>query len=445
MAEISPFPALRYNPEKVNLADVLTQPYDKITLEMQEGYYRASPYNLVRIILGRPEGEETEKHNRYTQAANYLKNWQKEGIFRHDPPSIYAYSQNFVVPGTLQKAQRRGFIAAGRLHEYSERVVYRHEETLAKPKSDRLNLLRATHAHFGQIFMLYSDPAQTIDSLLFGEQHEWQEVTDEYGVLHRIRRVDDPATLNIVTTEMADRKLIIADGHHRYETALNFKKEVNAGHCECLSKNAEKVMMTFVNMDSPGLVILPTHRVIFGLTRFHMPSFLDSARQWYEVSDIGPAATQETVRVLAEAGKMGIAFVAAARTGRFLLRSRAGTFEKIPSEFSARQRQLEVVHLHSLLLEQILGITRQEITEQRHVRYLRSAEEALQSVQGDSDVNVVFLTNPVSIEQVREIAFAGEVLPQKSTDFYPKLLSGLTIFSLEEGRKSDTGTQEGKK
>src|SRR5581483_5561851 len=207
MAEIFPFPALRYNPEKVNLADVVTQPYDKITPEMQDRYYRASPYNLVRIILGRPQGEETAENNRYTQSANYLKSWQKEGILRQDPPSIYAYSQHFAVPGTLQKVERRSFIAAGKLHDYPEKVIYRHEQTLAKPKSDRLNLLRATHAHFGQIFMLYSDPAQTIDSLLFEEQHEWQEVTEENGVLHRLRRVDDPATLNLVSTEMADRKL----------------------------------------------------------------------------------------------------------------------------------------------------------------------------------------------------------------------------------------------
>lgn len=432
MAEIFPFPALRYNPEKVDLADVVTQPYDKITPDMQGRYYRASPYNLVRIILGRPEGKETADNNRYTQAANYLKSWQKQGIFRQDPPSIYAYSQHFAVPGGLQKAQRRSFIAAGKLYDYADKVIYRHEQTLAKPKSDRLNLLRATHAHFGQIFMLYSDPAQTIDSLLFGEQHEWQEVTDEYGVLHRLRRIDDPAALNIVTTEMSDRKLIIADGHHRYETALNFKKELGASDCLCLGNNAEKVMMTFVNMDSPGLMILPTHRVVFGLRQFDPASFLDSARQLYEVSDIGSVSTQETVRKLAEAGKSGVALVAATRSGRFLLRAQPSSFEKIPLEFSTRQRRLDVVHLHSLVLEQILGITRQQITEQRHVRYLRSAEDALWSVQSDSDVNVAFLMNPVSIEQVREIAFAGEVLPQKSTDFYPKLLSGLTIFSLEE-------------
>lgn len=439
MAQIFPFAALRYDPEKVNLADVVTQPYDKITLEMQDRYYRASPYNLVRIILGRPEGEETPTSNRYTQAAEFLKKWKETGIFRQDPPSIYAYSQRFMVPGTTRDVERKSFIAAGRLHEYADGVIYRHEQTLAKPKSDRLNLLRATRAHFGQIFMLYSDPAQTIDSLLFGAQHEWQEVRDEYGVLHRLRRVDDPATLNIVTTELADRKLIIADGHHRYETALNFSKEAADIGCECLRKNAQRVMMSFVNMDSPGLVILPTHRVVFGLRQFDVHSFIQSAQDLYDVSDLGKIGRQDVTRKLWESGKKGVAFVAATKNGLLLLAAKPGSFDQIPAEFSQRQRKLDVVHLHSLLLERTLGITHQQIIEQQHVRYLRNADEVLDCVANDSGVNVAFLMNPVSIEQVREIAFAGEVLPQKSTDFYPKLLSGLTIFSLDQiaGQKSE--------
>ena len=430
MAEIFPFPALRYNPEKVSLADVVTQPYDKITPEMQERYYENSPYNLVRIILRRAESDENDK-NRYLSAANCLKTWRKERVFRQDPPSIYAYSQRFVAPGTSKSVERRGFIAAGRLHEYSENVIYRHEQTLAKPKGDRLNLLRAAHAHFGQIFMLYSDPAQTIDSLLFEAQHEWQEVTDEYEVLHRLRRVDDPATLNIIKTEMSDRKLIIADGHHRYETALNFRNETAESGCECLRENAQKVMMTFVNMDSPGLVILPTHRVVFGLRQFDTAAFLNSARNLYEVKELESSGTQKTVQELSEAGTKAVSFIAATRIGRFLLTAKSNSFEQIPAEFSTRQRNLDVLHLHSLLLEGILGITRQQIIEQQHVRYVRSADEVVRSVVTDSAVNVAFLMNPVSIEQVREIAFAGEVLPQKSTDFYPKLLSGLTIFSLD--------------
>ena len=434
MAQISAFPALRYDPEKVRLADVVTQPYDKITPQMQDGYYKASPHNLVRIILGRPEGRETEGKNRYTDAADCLKNWRQAGIFAQDPPSIYAYSQRFLVPGSSATVERRGFIAAGTLYDYAERVVFRHEQTLAKPKSDRLSLLRATHAHFGQIFMLYSDPAQTIDSLLFEDgNHEWQEVTDEYKVLHRMRRISDAATLNIVKTEMADRKLIIADGHHRYETALNFRREAAITSSACLKDNASRVMMTFVNMDSPGLVILPTHRVVYGLANFDVPSFVKSARELYEVHELGVIDAARAAILLADSGKKAVSFVAVTKQGSFLMAAKTGSEAHIPSDFSARQRKLDVVNLHSLLLEKALGISHEQVTNQQHIRYLRGAEEAFTTVKTDPEVNVAFLMNPVSIEQVREIAFAGEVLPQKSTDFYPKLLSGLTIYSLDDG------------
>lgn len=434
MAEIFPFPALRYDPTKVRLADVVTQPYDKITPQMQDRYYATSPYNLVRIILGRPEGEETVKNNRYTQAADFLNQWRESGILvRDSSPSIYAYSQRFLVSGSSQTVERRGFIGAGRLYEYAEKIVFRHEQTLAKPKSDRLNLLRSTHAHFGQIFMLYSDPAQTIDSILFDDRYEWQEVTDEYGVVHRLRRIHDPSTLNIVQAEIADKKLIIADGHHRYETALNFRSEVATGSSACLKASASRVMMTFVNMDSPGLVILPTHRVVFGLKNFDCKQFLDKAGKFYEVRDVGKIDPKQTIKLLTESGKRANSFLAATKTGNFLLTAKSDSATQIPAEFSSRQKKLDVVQLHSLLLENALGISREQVTNQQHTRYLRSADEALSSVTSDPEVNVVFLMNPVSIEQVREIAFAGEVLPQKSTDFYPKLLSGLTIYSLDDG------------
>lgn len=434
MAEISPFAALRYDPEKVRLSDVVTQPYDKISPKMQESYYQASPYNLVRIILGRPEGTETEASNRYTQAASSLKSWREQGILTQDSaPSIYAYSQRFLVPGTSRTIERRGFIALGRLYDYAEQVVFRHEQTLAKPKSDRLNLLRATHAHFGQIFMLYSDPAQSIDSLLFSDdRYAWQEVTDEYGVLHRLRRITEPSILNIVQTEMADRKLIIADGHHRYETALNFRKEAAANSNRQPRESANWAMMTFVNMDSPGLTILPTHRVFIGLNNFDTAGFIKRAGEFYDVKDVGAIETSGAATTLSEAGKKAISFLAATKAGSYLLTAKPTSAEHIANEFSLRQRKLDVVHLHSLLLENVLGISREQVINQQHIRYLRDTSEALSSAKNDPEVNVALLMNPVTIEQVREIAFAGEVLPQKSTDFYPKLLSGLTMYSLEE-------------
>ena len=232
MARIYPFRALRYNPSSVRLEDVVTQPYDKITPAMQQAYYQRSPFNLVRIILGLPELFDAEKgENVYTRAAHDFQSWRKQAVLiQENEPCIFAYAQRFTVPGTEIIKERRGFIALGKLHEYADQVVFRHEQTLSKPKSDRLNLLKATQAHFGQIFMLYSDPAGSVEKILYeGNGAADAEVTDEYGVLHRIWRVNNPAAIRLLVTAMADKKLIIADGHHRYETALKYSKEHQTG------------------------------------------------------------------------------------------------------------------------------------------------------------------------------------------------------------------------
>src|SRR5208283_1325080 len=210
-------------------AEVLTQPYDKISPAMQARYYGSSAYNLVRIILGKANPGDNEQENVYTRAAGCLQQWCREGVLiRDNEPSIYRYTQAFKVPGDRSGAtvERCGFIALGQLEDYDRKVVFRHEQTLSKPKTDRLNLLRATQAHFGQIFMLYSEPAAEIEAALQQGCPPTVEVRDEYDVVHRIWRISDPGTLQGVQAKMADKKLIIADGHHRYETALNYRNEM---------------------------------------------------------------------------------------------------------------------------------------------------------------------------------------------------------------------------
>src|SRR5947209_10311873 len=229
MAEIVPFKALRYDSHQVRLDDVVTQPYDKITPEMQDRYYELSQHNLVRIILGRSGETDSADFNVYTRAAEYLHDWRAGGILKQDPePSIYVYSQTFTLPGTHQVAERRGFIALGRVHDYSDQVVFRHEQTHTKPREDRLNLLRHCKAHFGQIFMLYSDPQGEIDRLFTTEADPDMFVLDEYEVRHRAWQVHDPAVIQKVQQIMGDKKLLIADGHHRYETALTYRNERRA-------------------------------------------------------------------------------------------------------------------------------------------------------------------------------------------------------------------------
>jgi uncharacterized protein (DUF1015 family) len=441
MANIYPFRAWRYNTSAVRLDDVVTQPYDKISPAMQQAYYDRSPYNLVRITLGLPELFDSENgENVYTRAARDLHAWREQGVLvQEKSPSIFAYSQRFKVPGTDIVKERRGFIALGKVHDYSEKVVFRHEQTLSKPKSDRLNLLKATHAHFGQIFMLYSDPAGSIEKILYdGAGPAEAEVTDEYGVLHRLWKVSDPAAIRLLVTAMADKKLIIADGHHRYETALNYSKE----HAATAAAKAETstsqlpqppypeaaVMMTFVNMDSDGLVVLPTHRVVHSLTNFDPAAFTRAAEQFFAIEKLPTAEASDYIGTLT--AQQGTAFVAVTRAGAFLLRAKPEQVAAALAHLPERQRQLDLSCLHSIVLERLLDLDAEKVRQQTNIRYLRDAAEAVDQVRkGKADV--AFLTNPVSMEQLKEVAFAGDVMPQKSTDFYPKLLSGLTIYALD--------------
>lgn len=433
MAIIFPFRALRYDPEHVPVQQVVTQPYDKITPAMQEGYYQASPYNLVRIILGKRLPGDGESENVYTRAAASFQDWRQTGVLGRDPdPSIYRYSQTFTVPGSGAQAERRGFIALGRIEEYSAGVVFRHEQTLAKPKADRLDLLRANRAHFGQIFMLYSG-AGKVDALLDSTAPPDIEVTDEYDVVHRVWRISDAAVIASVQEQIRDRKLIIADGHHRYETALAYRNERRAGAetGSGLPAPYDSVMMTFVDMDRPGLVILPTHRLVFGLPHFSAAQFQADARKFFNVEqvDAGIDAARATA-ILQQAGHAGTALLAVAAERAFLLHTPKAMGTALFGKLSLRQQALDVVQLHKSLLEGVLKISEEAIRNQDNVSYCREAADALSQVQ-TGKVQAAFLMNPVRMEQVRDIAFAGEVLPQKSTDFYPKLLSGLTIYALE--------------
>lgn len=433
MAQVFPFRAFRYNPSRVNLAEVATQPYDKITPAMQDRYYGISPYNLVRIILGKQQANDGSGDNVYTRAAASFCDWRQQGVFQQDDqPSIYPYRQRFKVPGTTAEQERTGFIALGRIEDYSAGVVFRHEQTLSKPKADRLDLLRATRAHFGQIFMLYSDPNGEIDRALPTDSPPEVDFADEFGVRQQIWRVADHTTVETVTRTMGEKKLIIADGHHRYETALNYRNEQrarsNAGAPDELAPY-ELLMMTFVNTDSSGLVILPTHRIVHGVASFSADSLHDLARRYFSVEEVDPSINAaRATAILREAGHTGPAFLAVTADRAFLI-DRPGENSSLYEGFSLRQQSLDVIQLHKCLLEKVLGISEEAIRNQQNVSYVRDASEALERVR-HQHANVAFLMNPVRVRQVRDIAFAGEVMPQKSTDFYPKLLSGLTIYAL---------------
>ncbi|HET6181065.1 MAG TPA: DUF1015 domain-containing protein [Candidatus Sulfotelmatobacter sp.] len=440
MADILPFRALRYDLQQVTASQVVTQPYDKITPAMQEGYYAASPHNLVRIILGRREPTDNTVENVYTRAAGYGRDWRAQGILRQDSlPSVYACSQTFTAPsGTT--FERGGFIALGRIEDYEAKVVFRHEQTLAKPKADRLDLLRATRVHYEQLFLLYEDAGE-IDALLATNTAPTIDVTDEYGVIHRLWQISDPIVIASVQEKMHDKKLVIADGHHRYETALNFRNECRAAAPAVPNPGArpdapsdapyEFVMMTFVNMNNPGLLVLPTHRVVHSLASFSVEEFQNTSRALFEVEEIDPSLdAARATDFLRERGGAGTALLAVTANRAFVLHSPKAAVSQFLADLSARQQSLDVVQLHKCLLEGVLKLSEESIRNQQNLSYIREASEALSQVRKGS-ANIAFLMNPCPVQQVRDVAFAEEVMPQKSTDFYPKLLSGLTAYALD--------------
>jgi uncharacterized protein (DUF1015 family) len=409
LARIYPFQPFRYSAKAGSIENLVTQPYDKISPAMQARYLSLSPYNLVRLILGERLPADSDRENVYTRAASTLNTWIANGILeRETAPSLYAYYQRFTVPDTGQTLERKGFIGLGALEEYSAGVVHRHEQTLSGPKKDRLELVRHTRAQFELLFLLYPDPDLTIDKILDAAVEGTQGVVikDEYDAVHRLWRISGPSAVRGIQESMADKKLLIADGHHRYETALAFRNE-NPGLTD-----ASSVPMTFVNMYSPGLEILATHRVVRGLTGFDPATFLgkvpgrplgslDELRKLFRV----PAP--EKIRI-------GIAL----RSGEISLYER-----------DRKSGELDVNVLHQYLLGSLLGISEEAVRDEKHIEYVRGLDAAYAKVREGADA--AFLLEPTTMDQVAGVAFSGGVMPQKSTDFYPKLLSGLTIHKLE--------------
>ena len=392
------------------MANLVTQPYDKISPAMRTRYLSLSPYNLVRVILGERQPDDSETENAYTRAAAYLRDWIASGILAQDAePGVFPYFQEFTVPDTGERLVRKGFIALGALEEYSAGIVHRHEHTLSGPKKDRTELLRATHAHFGQIFMLYPDPSRSIDALLdeAAQQPPIAEITDEYGVVHRFWKITDASRIQQV---MADKKLFIADGHHRYETALGtYRSNPDM-------PGADRVMMTFVNMHSPGLKILATHRLVSGIPAETLPDgFLKAASAYFDIDEIASADALQTSW--------------AERTDRTIIGAAIGD-RLFRLEERTSRGALDVRILHETLLAKVLGISEEAVRDEQHLRYVRGIEPAVAEARQGA-AQIAFLLKPTGIEQVASTSFGGGVMPQKSTDFYPKLLTGLAIYKLD--------------
>ena len=426
MAKIIPFRGYRYDPAVVgSISDVVTPPYDRVYPDVQAACYERSAHNIVRIIKGKAEAGDDDSNNAYTRAADALRRWIDDGVLvRDEAPALYVYHQEYTFGG--DRLIRKGVIALGNLEP--ERV-HAHERTLKGPKEDRLKLMRATEANFGHIFMLYRDPERAADRLLAAAiegRRPLIEATDADGNAHRVWRITDPGTIESVQRAVADRDLYIADGHHRYETAVTYMKEcVAAGRVPTEPESFDVRMMTLFNVAEPGMSIRPIHRLVHGVDGFDAEDFFVAAAGQFDVER--HPSFDEMVQA-ADAGRARHT-IGAYTNGTFAtlaLRDIAIMDELIGLERSEDYRRLDVTILHAAVLERLLDIGAAALEEQRNVTYTVDAAHGVEAVDRGQE-QLFLLLNATAADEVVRVADHGEKMPQKSTDFYPKLLTGLVL------------------
>jgi uncharacterized protein (DUF1015 family) len=423
MAHIIPFKGIRYSQAKVDIKRVVAPPYDVISPEQQKSLYEESPYNIVRLILGLEE-------DRYTSAAENYNRWRKEKILIQDPlPAIYLIAQTFRGEDG-SKVVRKGFIGACELVDLDKGIVLPHEKTLSKPKADRFNLMKATAANFSQIFGLYADPENALGKLISRtmeyEPHVDVTFEDVRNRLWIIAKNDDIA---LIQKHLENKQILIADGHHRYETALAYRdlrKKDNTSHTG--TERYNYVMMFFTNMYDEGLVIYPTHRVLHSMPEFNPDRLLDDIKKFYSVKEVdGPDTLKESLKTK-ERYAFGLAIPG--RQYLFSLDEFTAVDSIMPSGLPVELKALDVTVLHTHIFGSLLNISVEAQEQKLYLDYIKDFDDTISAVESRK-VQAGFLMNPTPIDQVRDVAKAGFTMPQKSTYFYPKLISGLVINPLD--------------
>lgn len=412
MAEIKPFRALRFTEKAGAIKELCCPPYDIISADEQKAYKEKNPYNIIGLELPGKEAAD------YEAAANRQNSWIENEILKQDDKdTIYIYEEDFEVAG--KRYSFRGIVCRVKLYHFSENVVLPHEETLNGAKEDRFRLMTATGSNFSQIYSLYHDDGSTAATVAENSSSAAEiEFTDGDGVTHRMWRITDDAEISKLCAQFADRKLYIADGHHRYETALRYRDSV--GHAGA----SDYVMMFLINMDNSGLVVFPTHRIINGLDSFDTAAVLDGCREDFEVLAVEKADIQPMLDKKYAENKKAFGFYDGKNAYLLTLRDTA-VMEKVLPNASKALRELDVSVLHSLLLERILKIDKENMANQKNLTYTRSADEAFAAAEAGADA--CFILNPTRVEEIAAVSQAGEKMPQKSTYFYPKLITGLVM------------------
>jgi uncharacterized protein (DUF1015 family) len=441
MAKIIPFRGIVYNRAIAgNLADLVCPPYDVISASAQQDLYRKSPYNIIRLEYGLESPADTVDDNRYTRASSLLDEWSKTDILHRDSePALYVYEMEYKI--SSQTKRLRGFICLVRIEDYDSGIVRPHETTLSGPKTDRLNLLRACKATFSQIFSLFSDSQGIIQSLLARISGKPEmEVKIEDDVIHRIWRMTDKQSIETVMREMENKPFFIADGHHRYDTALNYRNERRkTANADTRDEGYNYVAMFLAGIENTGLTIFPAHRALFNLDGFHPQRFEEDLGRYFAVEriDFDRKTEGKDLRTILDtmAHRADHAHVFGMRIRGehsyylLTLRNEADMDGLLPNKSSA-YRQLDVSILHHLVIDKLLGVKMETHKLGLNIEYIKDAEDADKRIH-DGRADIIFFMNPTKVREVKEVANAGERMPQKATYFYPKLITGLVMHKID--------------
>jgi uncharacterized protein (DUF1015 family) len=418
MPEIKPFAALRYNPDNINLADVVVPPYDVIK-DKQREKLAAQPYSGVRLTLIPEEPTDTPESNRYTRSRDLFEEWRRDGVLVQDEePSLYVLRQDFTWDGTSYT--RMHLVCACKLYEFSDKVILPHEQILQGPKDDRQRLIETTRANYEPLFGLTMGDSADFRALLdeHAQGEPIEDVTLENGERNRVWRISDPAAIHAFEDSIARKTVVIADGHHRYNASLGVKRDLNA-------KDGpgpwDYAMMTLAAMDDPKLLVLPTHRMVAGLENYDEDEIISRLGEFFRVEEKG--SPEDVLAAMESEDGVAIGMLAEPDASYVLIpHAPDKVASMIQSDHSPEWKALDVSVLHGLIMDRVLGIG---AGESPHISYTRDAREAAQSVHDEAQL--AFLLKDTPAEAVRTISLLGETMPQKSTYFYPKLLTGLLI------------------
>ena len=427
MAEIKAFKGMRFNTEIAGeISKLCCPPYDIISEEQRLNYIKENEYNIIRLEL--PKGEEP-----YKTAAEILKQWEDKGVLiREDKPAIYIYEEEFTAYN--QRKSIKGIIARVKVEEFSKGVILPHEFTLSKAKEDRLNLMKATNCNFSQIYALYMDSAHTtLDTI--NEQSKCDaalEFTDDDNITHRLWIVTDESVIAKLVDDFTDRKLYIADGHHRYETALNYRKYCSENGISKEGDAQDYQMIYLVDMEHPGLVVFPTHRLVRDLDTFDAEKVKEQCKQYFDVTEMSDVnAMEKELDKLYQKGEKAFGFYCGGDSYTLLVLKSLDIIKELLPDVSAATQGLDVTVLHTLVLEKIFGIDKENMAQQINLTYTKIFDEAIDGVN-NGKFQCAFILNPTRVTEIRDVASAGEKMPQKSTYFYPKMITGMVMNKLED-------------